>query len=114
MVRAVRTVDHGSLGKGSTSICYHPVTFKTIGLDFLGQASGSSKEGHMTAKASLVIVCLCVCAPAASAQVPTGTISGRVVDQDGLAVPGVTVTATSPNLQGGRTVVTSMYGDYSI
>src|SRR6266545_4636191 len=68
----------------------------------------------MSAKASLVIVCLCLFAAAASAQVPTGTISGRVVDQGGGVVPGATVTATSPNLQGERTVVTSMYGDYSI
>ena len=33
---------------------------------------------------------------------PTGTISGKVVDPDGLAVPGVTVTAESPALQGAR------------
>ena len=31
---------------------------------------------------------------------PRGTISGKVVDPDGLAVPGVTVTAKSPTLQG--------------
>jgi hypothetical protein len=58
--------------------------------------------------------CLCLLSSAAAAQVPTGTISGRVLDQDGGAVPGATVTATSPNLQGERTVVTSAYGDYSI
>ena len=38
---------------------------------------------------------------------PTGTITGSVVDQDGLVLPGVTVTAASPVLQGVRTVVTS-------
>src|SRR5205809_2568730 len=68
----------------------------------------------MIPKASFVAVCLCVCTAAAYAQVPTGTISGRVVDQGGGGVPGATVTATSPNLQGERTVVTSMYGAYSI
>jgi outer membrane receptor protein involved in Fe transport len=47
-----------------------------------------------------------------SAQTPTGTISGRVVDSSDLAVPGVTVTATSPNLQGARTTVTSANGDF--
>ena len=36
------------------------------------------------------------------AQSTTGTISGRVVDAQGLGVPGVTITATSPNLQGSR------------
>jgi hypothetical protein len=48
----------------------------------------------------------------AFAQNPTGTISGKVQDPEGLAMPGVTVTATSPNLQGVRTVVTSENGDY--
>ena len=51
-------------------------------------------------------------ASAASAQSTTGTISGRVVDAQGLPVPGVTVLATSPNLQGTRETVTSENGDY--
>jgi outer membrane receptor for ferrienterochelin and colicin len=45
---------------------------------------------------------------------PTGTISGRVVDPGGLAVPGVVVTAASPALQGTRTATTSSNGDYII
>ena len=45
---------------------------------------------------------------------PTGTISGRVTGQDGAALPGVTVTATSPSLQGPRAVVTNDVGDYII
>src|SRR4051812_17332330 len=51
-------------------------------------------------------------AAGASAQTTTGTISGRVIDSQGLALPGVTVSAASPNLQGVRTVVTSGNGDY--
>ena len=51
-------------------------------------------------------------AASASAQSTTGTISGRVVDAQGLAVPGVTVTAASRNLQGVVTTVTSENGDY--
>jgi hypothetical protein len=78
----------------------------------VGAAGGG--EIDMTAKVLLVAACLGLCATVASAQVPTGTISGRVVDQDGGVVPGATVTATSPNLQGERTVVTSENGDYSI
>jgi outer membrane receptor for ferrienterochelin and colicin len=42
---------------------------------------------------------------------PTGTISGRVTSEAG-ALPGVTVTATSPTLQGSRTAVTSENGDF--
>ncbi|HPC81980.1 MAG TPA: TonB-dependent receptor [Thermoanaerobaculaceae bacterium] len=45
------------------------------------------------------------------AQNPTGTLSGRVTDGRE-ALPGVTVTVTSPNLQGARTAVTSVDGDY--
>src|SRR5262245_65662516 len=48
----------------------------------------------------------------ASAQSTTGTISGRVIDAQQLAVPGVTVNAESPNLQGIRSAVTSENGDY--
>ncbi len=45
---------------------------------------------------------------------PTGTISGKVLDPDGLAVPGVTVTVESPALQGTRAATTSTNGDYII
>ena len=52
---------------------------------------------------------------AASAQgVQTGTIRGTVQDQQDLAVPGVTVTATSPALQGPRTTVTDAEGNYTL
>src|SRR5215217_7508131 len=72
------------------------------------------KGVRMRVKLLLAAVWLALTAGAAAAQVPTGTISGRVLDQGGDGVPGATVTATSPNLQGERSVVTSMYGDYSI
>lgn len=45
------------------------------------------------------------------AQNPTGTLSGRATDGKE-ALPGVTVTVTSPNLMGSRTAVTSIDGDY--
>lgn len=45
---------------------------------------------------------------------PTGTISGRVVGPDGAPLPGATVTAESPNLQGARTIATSENGDYAL
>ena len=61
----------------------------------------------------MTLVCVALAMPAA-AQVPTGTISGRVVSMDDAPLPGVTVTVTSPNLQGERTVVTSANGDYVV
>jgi len=42
---------------------------------------------------------------------PTGNISGRIINE-GQGLPGVSVTAKSPNLQGVRTTVTSVNGDY--
>jgi hypothetical protein len=60
----------------------------------------------------VVLAVLFAAAPGTHAQTPTGTVTGRVVDQDSLAVPGATVTIVSPNLQGVRTAVTSGNGDY--
>jgi hypothetical protein len=50
--------------------------------------------------------------PAAAQTVPTGTISGKVVDEQGLPIPGASVTAESPALQGARSTVTSANGDF--
>jgi hypothetical protein len=60
----------------------------------------------------LTAAALFAVAALASAQTTNGTISGHVADSQGLALPGVTVNATSPNLQGVRTVVTSENGDF--
>ncbi len=50
--------------------------------------------------------------PAFAQTNPTGTISGKVLDEQGLAVHGVLVTAQSPALQGTRSTATSSNGDY--
>ena len=60
----------------------------------------------------LFAVALFAVVAVASAQTTNGTISGHVADSQGLALPGVTVSASSPNLQGVRTVVTSENGDF--
>jgi outer membrane receptor protein involved in Fe transport len=57
-----------------------------------------------------LLACALLAAPAL-AQNPTGTLSGHVTDGKD-ALPGVTVTVTSPSLQGTRTVVTEVTGDY--
>ncbi len=46
------------------------------------------------------------------AQNPTGTLTGKVTDADGAALPGVTVTVTSPSLQGTRSTQSGVNGDY--
>jgi hypothetical protein len=50
----------------------------------------------------------------AAAQTGTGTISGRVVDSQGLVLPGVTVTVRSPNLQRPIEEPTTSNGDYRV
>jgi outer membrane receptor protein involved in Fe transport len=42
----------------------------------------------------------------------TGIISGTITTDDGLSLPGATVTVTSPGLQGARTTVTDVNGNY--
>jgi hypothetical protein len=63
--------------------------------------------------ATAIALTLLVALPAL-AQNPTGTLTGRVTDQDGGALPGVTVSATSPNLQGSRVAHTGPSGDYKL
>lgn len=61
----------------------------------------------------LAALCLMVAAPLASAQGPTsGVINGIVSDSSGAALPGVTVTATSPALMGAQVTVTNDRGQY--
>jgi hypothetical protein len=62
---------------------------------------------------SLAAVLIFVAAPAL-AQSPTGNLAGRVTSPDGQTVPGVTVTVTSPTLQGARPTTTSENGTYLI
>lgn len=62
----------------------------------------------------LLLVLVATVVPAFGQGNPTGTLSGHVSDPDNLALPGVTVSVTSPNLQGVRTAVTSGNGDYII
>src|SRR5262245_3669023 len=66
----------------------------------------------MRVRVMLAMIVLLAMAAGAAAQTITGTISGRVLDPQGGALPGATVTAKSPNLQGARTAVTSVNGDY--
>jgi hypothetical protein len=63
----------------------------------------------------VVLACLLALAVASDAfaqGVQTGTITGTVQSADGLSLPGVTVTASSPALQGVRTAVTDVNGVY--
>jgi len=65
---------------------------------------------YVRTSAFLVALALAV-SGLAGAQETTGTVTGRVVDAQGLAVPGATVTLTGP--QGPRSVVTDGDGRFS-
>src|SRR5690349_14612014 len=61
------------------------------------------------------MACLMLAAlPMLAQGVPTGSVSGQVTSAEGTALPGVTVTVTSPNLQGTRSTTTSSQGDYNL
>src|SRR5215203_3060646 len=61
-----------------------------------------------------VLALLLTSSVAAFAQQTTGTILGRVLDDQGAAVPGATVTATSPTTGFNRTVVSDAEGTYRL
>ena len=66
----------------------------------------------MTVRLAVMAMAIAIAAPV-WAQTQTGNITGRAVDASGGALPGVTVSITSPNLIGGaRTAVTDDEGVY--
>jgi len=69
----------------------------------------------MRSRILTLLVASTLLAAGASAQTtPTGTLTGRAADAQGGILPGVTVSVSSPSLQGTRSAVTSANGDYII
>ncbi len=60
----------------------------------------------------LLVLPLLVSSVLVAQGIPTGTILGRVINE-GQGLPGTTVVAKSPALQGSRTAVTSVNGDFT-
>jgi hypothetical protein len=55
----------------------------------------------------------CLLAPLAFTQSKeTGAIVGKITDEEGTALPGVTITISSPSLMGTRTALTNAQGEY--
>ena len=69
---------------------------------------------RMIASGISLALALALAADAAGQGSQTGTIRGAAVDSQGLSLPGVTVTVGSPSLQGTRTAVTDINGNYSL
>ena len=59
-----------------------------------------------------LVLCLTLGGTAFGQGVQTGTLVGSVTSNDGAALPGVTVTVTSPALQGERSTVSAVNGDF--
>lgn len=69
---------------------------------------------RFTSVLALVLLAIGIASGAAAQGLQTGILSGVVKDPQGLPLPGATVTATSPALQGERTAVTDAIGAYII
>jgi hypothetical protein len=61
---------------------------------------------------SVLVGLLIATAATAGAQQPTGEIFGKVTDQSGAVLPGVSVTLSAPSLLQPLTAVTSATGTY--
>jgi outer membrane receptor for ferrienterochelin and colicin len=70
-----------------------------------------NRTSRSVAFAVALVIGLLFAGPAFAQGIPTATLSGRVLN-DALGLPGVTVTAKSPSLQGIRTTATGANGDY--
>ena len=68
----------------------------------------------LCAAITLLLVSFTLTTRAAAQGVQTGTIRGTVVDTDQRPVPGVTVTAASPVIQGTRSTITDTAGNYTL
>ena len=66
----------------------------------------------MLKRFALVVLLVASALPAFSQGTQTGTISGSVRSTDSLPLPGVTVTATAPELQGERVAISDVNGVY--
>ena len=62
----------------------------------------------------LAVTCALLTGAAFAQGIQTGNLRGTVLDQQDRAVPGATVTATSPALLGPRSAVTDAEGNYAL
>ena len=60
------------------------------------------------------VLLLCLVATLSAAQTPNGSVRGHVTDPNGAVVPGATITASSPSLQGTRVTATNTEGDFVV
>lgn len=64
--------------------------------------------------ARIVALAIVMTTGAVAQGLQTGEIAGRVSSQDGVAIPGATVTVRSASLQGARSVVSDANGNFIV
>lgn len=72
------------------------------------------KNTRLACAALIAVIALGMAEIGQAQGLQTGIISGTITTNDGLSLPGATVTATSPALQGARTTVTDVNGNFVI
>jgi hypothetical protein len=73
-----------------------------------------TRRRHRPSFSVFLVMSLCLFTSRAARGQTTGSIEGRITDSSGSPLPGATVQATSPSLQGIRTAVTGRDGAYRI
>src|SRR5262245_6052502 len=67
---------------------------------------------RLACAALIAVLALDLATLAAAQGLQTGIVSGTITSDDGLSLPGATVTVSSPALQGARTTITDVNGNY--
>src|SRR5262245_52748528 len=101
-----------SAGQGG-ALCYTSVTENPFPAAGPRLADGGLMRSLKSLSLLLACALLAAGAPSLRAQT-TGSITGAVKDEGGGALPGVTVEAKSPSLQGSRVTVTDGAGIYRL
>ncbi len=73
-----------------------------------------SRARTRNAVLSVLLLAVLAAVPPTEAQISTGELVGRVQDESGASLPGVTITATSEKLQGSRVAVSDNNGNYKL
>src|SRR5215470_1681253 len=87
---------------------------RVLSLGLWGWEAHRTRSSMKHLMGAFALLLLAGSATSSAQGVQTGTIRGTVKDQQGLALPGATITASSPALQGERTVVTDADGNFLV
>src|SRR4029078_9444196 len=90
----------------------HSHGLKQAGAPACARSRGGVVQMDHKRRTAWVAVALVLLAVSGLYAQTTGRLLGQIADQSGAPVPGVTVTVTSPQLQGSLTAITDGNGDF--